>query len=183
MKVIKKNYDNFHSFIQKFVKSKFKFTLSFDAKDTINELIKIITEKYIAKCVELARYANRITVDSVAVSTLTKMWFPYEADELLTSCHKYWDYYTTINTKERKKIFFLQPSRFKSFFLNQKYQNQKISETAPVYLCCILEYILERIFKEIDPSIEVIKSVHIYDSIYDILFLKIFFKEYIFLSG
>jgi len=178
-----KNYDNLHLFIQKFVRSKYKFTLSFDAKDTINEVIKLVSEKYITKCIELAKYSDKITIDSLAITTLTKIWFPNEANDILNHCTKKWDCYNSFEKAEKKKIFYLQPSRFRNFFIVHKYTNQHISETATVYLCCILEYILNSIFMEINTNVEIVKSIHIYDIIYDTPFLKIFFKEYMFLSG
>ena len=178
----KKNYDNLHLFIQKFVKSKYAFILTLDVKDTLNEIIKIISDKYIQSSIELTKYSNRITVDSFSISTLTKMWFPEVSQVILQKCNDKWDYYSNFSKPGRKKVFFLQPSRFKTFFFNKKYSNQKISETSPVYLCCILEEFLTLILDNIDKNISCLKTIHIYDSLYDHLYLKRFLKEYLFLA-
>jgi len=112
-----RSYDNLHTFIYRLLKHYDpKANMTAECKDILNHLIRDLSLHYITACVELCRYAKKVTIDSNAIETLTNIWIT-NPDYLIDFAHDTWDVYSQNTTKGIKKScragLFLPPARFR----------------------------------------------------------------------
>ncbi len=183
-----RHYDNFHTFIYRVLKQVNPVVnMTGECKDILNNLIQDLALRYITGCVELCRYAKKITIDSNAIETLTNMWMR-TPDYLIDFAHDTWDTYSQntgkgIRKNQRAGLCF-PPSRFLEMFREYRGAKQKIGEPAYIFLTAIIEAICELIIKQ---AIIVMKKdgkttlagIHVYCALYskDLDFLIPLFND------
>lgn len=139
----KRCYDNLHTFICRLLKNyEPKASMTAECKDIINHLMRDLSLRYITCSVALCRHATKVTIDSNAIVTLTKIWID-KPEPLLEFAYDTWDYYSQNTTKGIKKHLkaglILPPARFKEMFKEHQGINQQIGEPAYIFLTAIIE--------------------------------------------
>nr|QBK88134.1 MAG: histone 2A-domain-containing protein [Marseillevirus LCMAC202] len=169
-----RSYDNLHTFIYRLLKHYDpKANMTAECKDILNHLIRDLSLHYITACVELCRYAKKVTIDSNAIETLTNIWIT-NPDYLIDFAHDTWDVYSQNTTKGIKKScragLFLPPARFRELFREYRGANQKIGEPAYIFLTAVIEAIFGLIIERAvhlarDEHKITVSGLHIYNAI------------------
>jgi len=154
MATCSRKYNSFNSFIIKLIKNiDSEIIIATETKDYLDSITHIIAEKYINGCVELCRHAEKITIDSTAIMTLTKIWIDQPFAMVIAKyAHGVWDLYSQNMTRGLKKSkranLFLPPTRIHKMFCERAAKGQKISETAYIFLTAIIEMTITDICKK-----------------------------------
>jgi len=170
---MKKCNENYHLFIENILQQYNNITISNDSKDILNNLIKIISEKYINASINLCKYSKKATIDFKAIETLTMIWIDDPKDMLAYIETKLTLYLQDSQKNVKKKCkanLILPPIKFFNMIKDRKCYNQLIGETSYIYLCALIEYILRIILIEanekcVNDNNDEIKGIYIYNSL------------------
>jgi len=141
-------YSKFHTFICKLVSgTQPKANITAEAKDILNSLIYDLCDRYAQHAARLCKHGGKITLDSNAIETLTKIWLGEDSEPLLESAHTAWENYSQCErkgvTKYVKAGLQLPPTRIKNIIGEQLLKGQKIGETCYIFLTAIIEYVIK----------------------------------------
>lgn len=143
-----RNYNNLHIFIHRLLRDiDPKMNMTGECKDILNSLIKNLAKEYVQNAIILCRHAKKITIDSNTITTLNKIWI--DDLDLEEFTHIVWDRYSENVEKglkkDRKAGLNLQPSRIQEILKEYRGGDQKIGDTAVIFLTATLEFILRNL--------------------------------------
>ena len=184
-----RDYSNLHTFIHNLLKNcGEKYILTAEAKDILNNMTSNLVKRYAMAATQLCIYADKVTIDSNVISTLTKLW-ARTPSTLLENAHEVWRYYlqNTVKglSKHRRAGLCIPPARIETVIKEYQGIKQKIGEAAAIFLAAIVEQLLLNLLKQIIKDLGTrvtITGAHIYKAVpdlaEDLLFQNTFIPGY-----
>jgi len=145
----KRNYDTFHTFIARLIKTEGDLCITQEAKDLTNGLIMRIATSLIKYAVDVVNQSDKKTLSSSAFRCVAQMDYGRNdpaiafADSVLA---KFKDSKVSGNNSEKAGLV-LPPARFKTLIERYKTSTLNVGGNAHVYLTALVESIALQVIK------------------------------------